>query len=138
MLGELEADGDVVICDMEAGLGTVSRIAPGELDAVLVVAEPSAKGIDVAGRAAQIAAGRAPVIVVANRVRDEADLEAITVALEAHELIAVPEEPAILRADRDGVAPIDLDPDAPGVRALLGLADRLVDMLGLNEARRRG
>ena len=44
----------------------------------------------------------------------------------------------ILRADREGLAPIDLDPEAPGVKALLGLADRLADMLDSNEAGRRG
>ena len=110
---------------MEAGLGTVSRIKPGQLDLVLVVAEPSAKGVDVARRAAQIAANRARVIVVANRVRDEADLRLIEAGLGEHELVAVPEEPAIIEADRDGLAPIDLDVEAPGVRALIGLAERL-------------
>ena len=75
---------------------------------------------------------------MANRVREPADLEAIKTALEGHELIVVPEEPAILRADRDGIAPLDLDPDVPGVVALLGLADRLGDMLDGNEAGRRG
>ncbi len=126
MLGELEGDGRLVLCDMEAGLGTVSRILPGQLDVVLVVAEPTAKGIDVARRAAQIGASRARVIVVANRVRDDADRAAIASVLGEHEVIAVPEEPVIVRADRDGLAPIDVDPDAPGVKALLGLAERLV------------
>jgi CO dehydrogenase nickel-insertion accessory protein CooC1 len=138
LLGELEGDDQVVICDMEAGLGTVSRIGPGQLDAVLVVAEPSAKGIEVARRAASIGASRAPVIVVANRLRDEADLAAVRAATDGHELSAVPEEPVILRADREGLAPIDLDPGAPGVKALLGLADRLADMLDSHEAGRRG
>ena len=97
---------------MEAGLGTVSRIAPGR--------------IDVARRAAQIAASRGRVLVVANRIREQADLDAIRAVMGDHELIAVPEEPAILRADRDGLAPIDVDPDAPGVRALVALTDRIV------------
>ena len=126
MLGELEGNGRIVLCDMEAGLGTVSRIQPGQIDIVVVVAEPSAKGIDVARRAAHTGASRAGVIVVANRVREQADLEAMQGALGEHELIAVPEEPVIARADRDGLAPIDLDADAPGVRALIGLAERLM------------
>jgi CO dehydrogenase maturation factor len=125
LLGELERDGRMVVCDMEAGLGTVSRIKPGGLDLVLVVAEPSAKGIDVARRAAQIAANRARVIVVANRIREQADLNAIKAALGEHDLVVVPEEPAIDRAERDGRAPIDLDPAAPGVSALIGLAERI-------------
>ena len=115
----------MVVFDMEAGVGTLLRLAPGQADLVLVVAEPSAKSIEVARRAAEIAAERAAVIVVANRVRDEADLERIRAALGDHELVVVPEEPAIARADQDGTAPIDVDPDAPGVRALRDLADRL-------------
>ncbi|MHB8656494.1 MAG: ATP-binding protein [Solirubrobacteraceae bacterium] len=125
LLGELESEGRLVLCDMEAGLGTVVRIQPGQLDVLLVVAEPSAKGIDVATRAAAIGASRARVIVVANRIREPADLEAIRSALGEHELIVVPEDAAIARADRDGLAPIDVDPDAPGVRALIDLAERL-------------
>lgn len=126
MLGELETNGRLVLCDMEAGLGTVSRIQAGQIDVVVVVAEPSAKGIDVARRAAQIGASRARVVVVANRVREQADLDAMQSALGEYELIVVPDESAIARADRDGLAPIDVDPDAPGVTALIGLADHLV------------
>jgi hypothetical protein len=37
----------------------------------------------------------------------------------------VPEDDAIARADREGLAPIDAAPGAPGVRALVELADRL-------------
>jgi CO dehydrogenase maturation factor len=125
LLAELEGDGRLVLCDMEAGLGTVFRLEPGQLDVLVVVAEPSVKGIDVARRAAHIGASRARVIVVANRVREQADLAAIQAALDGHEIVTVPEEPVIERADREGVAPIDLDPDAPGVRALAGLADRV-------------
>lgn len=111
---------------MEAGLGTVSRIKAGNIDVVVVVAEPSMKGIDVARRAAQIAASRARVLVVANQVREQADLDAIQAALGEHEMIVVPAEPVIARADRDGLAPIDVDPDSPGVVALTELAGRLL------------
>ena len=116
---------------MEAGLGTVSRILPGQLDMVVVVAEPTAKGIDIARRAAQIGANRAQVMMVANRVKVDNDSEAIRTALGEHDLVVVPEEPAILDADRAGLAPIDVDADAPGVRALLGLAERLASYRSL-------
>jgi CO dehydrogenase maturation factor len=125
LLAELEGDGRLVLADMEAGFGTLFRMQPDQIDVVVVVAEPSAKGIDVARRAASVGATRARVIVVANRVREPADLEAIQSALSEHELVPVPEEPVIERADRNGVAPIDLDPEAPGVRALTGLAERI-------------
>ena len=115
----------MVICDLEAGLGTVLRIEAEKTDLMLVVTEPTAKSVEVARRATEAAAQRADVIVVANRVRDDADAEAIRAALAGHELVIVPEEPAIERADREGRAPIDVDPGAPGVRAILDLAERL-------------
>jgi len=40
-------------------------------------------------------------------------------------LHARPSESTIALADRDGVAPIDLDEDSPGVSALVALVDRL-------------
>ena len=114
----------MVICDLEAGVGPIVR--NGKTDIVLVVVEPSVKSIDVARRAAGAAAEQeAEVIVVANRVRDEADVEAIEAVLGDYEIVVVPEDPVIARADEEGRAPIDLDPAAPGVRALIGLAERL-------------
>jgi hypothetical protein len=41
------------------------------------------------------------------------------------ELFVIPEDPVIAAADRDGSAPIDADPDAPGVAAIVQLAERI-------------
>lgn len=125
LLDELEGHERTVICDMEAGLGTLRRVGRGQLDVVLVVANPTAKSIEVAARAVEIAEPKAAVIVVANRVRDQADLEAIRRGVGELELVVVPEDPAIARADRDGASPLDIAPDAPGVRTVFELADRL-------------
>jgi CO dehydrogenase maturation factor len=113
----------MVICDLEAGISGVARA--GQVDVVLVVAEPTVKSIDVARRAAGTSSADAQVIVVANRVRDEADAEAIKAELGGYEMVVVPEDQAIARADEEGRAPIDVDPDAPGVTALMRLAERL-------------
>jgi CO dehydrogenase nickel-insertion accessory protein CooC1 len=126
LLGELEGDGQVVIGDLEAGVGTVLRLRPGMADAVVVVAQATAKSIDIAARAARMAAARElDVLVVANRVRDEGDLSLIRDGLGEYEIVAVPEDPAILRADQEGLAPLDLDAHAPGVAAIVALAERL-------------
>lgn len=127
MLGELEAEGQVIICDCEAGVGTLARMEPGQVDAVVVVAEPTAKSIEVARRGAAIANHRnIRVIGVANRVQDEADVERIRAVLDVEELVVVPEETVIATADRDGLAPMDVDTEAPGLQALHDLAERLV------------
>lgn len=114
-----------MLCDMEAGAGTLLRLEPGQVDVVLVVAEPTVKSIEAARRLAEVASTRSRVLVVANRVRSAEDERAIRDALGTLELVVVPDEPAIERADRDGLAPIDVAPDAPGVRALRALAARV-------------
>ena len=125
ILRDLEHEYRVVICDLEAGIGTVSRMEAGNADVVVVVANPTAKALEVARRAIDIASDVAEVVVLANRVRSDEDLQAIKDVVGDHELIVIPEDPVIAAADRDGVAPIDLDPDSPGVAAIIKLADRL-------------
>ena len=125
ILRELEHEYRVVICDLEAGIGTVSRMSAGNADVVVVVANPTAKALEVARRAIDIASDVAEVVVLANRVRSDEDLQAVKDVVGDHELIVIPEDPVIAAADRDGVAPIDLDPNSPGVAAIIKLADRL-------------
>jgi CO dehydrogenase maturation factor len=126
LLGELDDDYAWVVADLEAGVGTVLRMAEGLADAVIVVCEPTTKSIEMSRRAGEIAAERGcRVIVVANRLTDEADLELVTAALPGYEIVGVPDEPVIQEADRRGVAPVDLDPEAPGVARISTLAEVL-------------
>lgn len=95
-------------------------------DTVLVVTDPSRQSIDVAQRLASIASGlSAQVIVVANRITTVEEQTAIETALPGYECVVVPEDLEIARADREGRAPLDAAPDAPGVLALSGLAQVL-------------
>jgi CO dehydrogenase maturation factor len=127
LLREIEGDGRTVLGDLEAGVGVLTRMEVGSLDVVLVVANPTPKSIEVARRAAEAAVAREiRVLVVANRVADDEDLEAIRSVLGEHEMAIVPEDPVIARADAEGVAPIDLDDTSPGVRAIVAIIDRLV------------
>lgn len=126
MLGELEGEGRIVVGDLEAGLGTVLRLEPGDADLVLVVVQPTAKSLDVAARSLRVAAGRFPTIVVANRVSGEDDVALIRDALGTeHALVEIPDDPVIARADENGSAPLDAAEDSAGVRALVALADRV-------------
>ena len=92
---------------------------------MLVVANPTAKALEVARRAVDLATDLAEVIVLANRVRDDSDIELMRGVLGDRELVVIPEDPVIVAADRQGSAPIDLDAGGPGVAALVRLADRL-------------
>ncbi|MDQ5850751.1 MAG: hypothetical protein M3380_01520 [Chloroflexota bacterium] len=131
MLGEIEAAGRrdrVVLADMEAGLGTLTRMTAGHVDYVLVMAEPTPKALEVARRAVALVRERevGQVLVVANRVRDQEDLHMVQQALPDEEVLVVPEDRAIEDADRDAMAPLDVASDAPGVQALTAVARRLV------------
>ena len=126
LLREMEGGGRTVLGDLEAGIGVLTRMETGSLDVVLVVANPTPKSIEVARRAVEAAASREiKVLVVANRVASDDDLEAIRSVLGDSEMAIVPEDPAIARADAEGIAPIDLDPDSPGVRAIIEIGERL-------------
>jgi CO dehydrogenase maturation factor len=126
LLREIEGTGRTVLGDLEAGVGVLSRMEPGNLDVVLVVANPTPKSIEVARRAVETCAARdIRVLVVANRVADDDDLDAIRAVLGEHEIVVVPEDDVIRRADAEGIAAIDLDDTSPGVRAIIAISDRL-------------
>ena len=125
LVRQLEHGERTVVCDLEAGLGTLDRIEQGVLDVLLVVANPTGKSLEVARRAIEIAAGVTEIVVVANRVGDESDIALMREVLGDRDLFVIPEDPVIAAADREGIAPIDLDPDAPGVAALVRLAERV-------------
>ena len=128
MLSSVEFGDTIVLADCEAGIGTLTRLGDTPVDVVLVVVEPTPKSLEVGARAAALAKERdmGRIIVVASRIRNDADLEAIKAALPGQEIVVVPDDPAIVAADREGVAPLDSAPDSPAVVALMGIADRVL------------
>jgi CO dehydrogenase maturation factor len=125
LLREMEGGARTVLGDLEAGIGVLVRMEAGSLDLVLVVANPTPKSIEVARRAVEAARARdIEVLVVANRVADAEDLERIAAVLGEEEIVVVPDDPVIARADAEGRAPIDLDETSPGVRAIVRISER--------------
>jgi len=129
LLGSVQFGDAAVIADLEAGIGTLTRLGERGVDAVCVVVEPTPKSIEVGARAAALAREKAlgEVTVVANRVRDDGDVALVQQAFPGLPVVPVPDDPAIVEAERHGVAPLDSAPDAPAVRALADLAERLLD-----------
>ncbi|CAN5450615.1 carbon monoxide dehydrogenase accessory protein CooC [soil metagenome] len=127
LLGQLEAEGRVVIADFEAGLGTLSRMQPDQVDMLLVVVEPTAKSLEVGRRALELIRERGvgDVRVIANRVRGEDDARLLEGSFEQGVLTSIPEDPAVRAAGVQGVSPFDAAPDAPAVRAVSALAESL-------------
>ena len=127
MLGQLEAGDRVVVADFEAGLGTLSRMKPGQLDVLLVVTEPTVKALEVARRAVELIRERAvgDVVVLANRVAGSEERTLVEQTFAGGRVVVVPDDPAIRAADARGVAPYDAAPDAPAVRVLRTLSESL-------------
>jgi CO dehydrogenase maturation factor len=132
LLGFVEFNDVVVIADLEAGIGTLSRLGDQNVDAVVLVVEPTPKSIEVARRAAALAREKSlgRLVVVANRVSDDGELAAVQAAFPHDRVVGVPDDPAIVEADRQGLAPLDLAPDAPAVRAFVELAEALLPAPG--------
>jgi CO dehydrogenase nickel-insertion accessory protein CooC1 len=127
LLGQLERPGRVVVADFEAGLGTVLRMDR-PVDVVVVVVEPTATSLEVGRRAAEgvTAGGLGRVVLTANRVRDQDDESRVRAAFPGLEPVLVPDEPAIVAAERRGEAPFDAAGASPGVQALVRLAEGLL------------
>jgi hypothetical protein len=57
-------------------------------------------------------------------------LAAVRATFPDDRVVGVPDDPVIEEADRRGLAPLDLAPGAPAVRALVELAETLVSAPG--------
>ena len=127
MLGSGEFGDAVVIADFEAGIGTITRLGNEKVDVVLVVVEPTPKSLEVGTRAADLAKEKmlGRVFVVASRIRSEADMDVVSKTFPDYEIVAIPDDPSIVQADRHGISPLDLPEPGPAVAALAALAQRL-------------
>ncbi len=140
LFSNLPHEGRVVLADLEAGLNDLIWASPKADDIVIALAEPSAKGFEIARRACELAEtmGVGQRIVVANRANG-ADVETLS-ELTGLAAVAVPDDPAVAQADREGLAPIDVDPQSPALLAIASLAEQLglVPALAAAQPERRG
>ncbi|MEJ7801514.1 MAG: hypothetical protein WKF60_13405 [Ilumatobacter sp.] len=117
LLGSVPDEGLVIVADMEAGIGSLNRLDASAIDVTLVVVEPTPRSMDVAlrGLAVAEAGEQGTIIIVANKVADDADRQRIVDAFGDRPTVFVPEDPAIDGADRRGVSPVDESPGSPAV-----------------------
>lgn len=124
-----------VVVDMEAGLEHLSRGTSRHVDVMLAVVEPYYRALETGDRVVELSRelGIGRVAVVANKVRDAGDREAIRDYCDGRDLDVVAEIPydrTLVDAERAGTPPIDFAPDAPAVSAVRELTGRLVDPKG--------
>lgn len=126
-VGTIDAHSRVVVADLEAGLNDLLWVKPTAEDVVLAVAEPSAKAVDIARRVVAIAEelGVTSVVPVLNKCAAADDAEWAS-SLLAREVIAIPDDAAVTRAEALGIPALDADPTSPAMVALGELAERLL------------
>ncbi len=118
---------EVCILDTEASPEHLSRGTARYADGLLAVVEPWFKSLETGRRMTALARdlGLERVALVANKIRDERELEAVREFAGKHALEVagvVPFDERLPDAERAGKAPLDFAPDAPAVAAIDELA----------------
>lgn len=136
-----DEESDVTVLDTEASPEHLTRGTARYADTLVAIVEPYYKSLETGRRMAALAQdlGLERIVVVANKVRDDADLEAVREFAKNHDLSlagAVPYDDVFVAAERAAVAPLDRDAEAPAVRAIAELADLLEGRNGQNGASR--
>jgi CO dehydrogenase maturation factor len=126
-----DAAEDVCILDTEASPEHLARGTTRYADAMYAVVEPYFKSLETGRRMAVLAddLGLQRVALIANKIRDEHELDAVREFAEQHGLElagVVPFDERLPEAERAAAAPLDFDPEAPAVTAIKELAVRLV------------
>jgi len=99
---------DALVMDMEAGVEHLGRATTKGIDLMVVVVEPGARSIQAAGMIRRLAAdiGLDQLVLVANKVRGEADEQALGKALADFDVLGfLPYDPALVEADLAGELP---------------------------------
>jgi len=95
---------------------------------VLVVVEPSEKGILSARRLARLSEGEHPpdeILAVVNKARHDDDAARVESRTGLRVAATVPWDAAVADAERVGRAPVDAAPDSAAVQAVASLVDQL-------------
>ncbi len=134
LIAELTSIGDHTVTDMEAGLEHLRRGTARHVDMMLVVAEPYYRSLEAAMRTSELAVelGVQFVRVVANKVRNQDDMDAIETFCKQHGMTIigqVPHDEALMDAERNEQSPFDYAPHGAGIEAIRKIATE-IELLG--------
>ncbi len=123
---------EAFVMDMDAGIENLGRGTTKGMDALVVVAEPGRRSLDILGKirtlAKDIDVGR--VFAIGNKVVTSEDEEMIRewVKKEGIPLLGIiPLDEKVKQADRIGVAPLDLDANSPAMLAISDIKQKLIE-----------
>ncbi|MGH9152041.1 MAG: ArsA-related P-loop ATPase [Acidimicrobiales bacterium] len=128
ILRELPEDRWKVVGDLPGGTRQAFSGWGDYARTVLVVVEPSAKSLLTARRLSRLALDRdhpRRIVAVANKVREDGDVDLIARRTGLDVVGAIPWDEALAEAEQKMAAPIDMAPDSAAVQAVESLLDQM-------------
>ena len=127
LIVELTKFGKHTITDMEAGLEHLKRGTAKNVEMMLIVVEPYYRSLEAGMRTYRLAKelGITHLFAVSNKTKNLADKNAIESFCEKHsmEIIGdIPYDENLIESERNGVAPIDFNFDAPSILEISKIA----------------
>ena len=122
---------EAFVMDMDAGIENLGRGTTRGMDALVVVTEPGRRSLQILRKIRELAADIdiGTVYAVGNKVDGPEDESMIRNALQEEGIPLlgnIPLDEEIKEADRKGVAPLDLNPESEGMRAIREIKKQLV------------
>ena len=128
-LANMDRSYDYLVIDNEAGLEHISRKTIEDVDVMLVISDPTAKGVRTAGRIYQLAKSLniniADSYLIVTRITDPAPLQKEIDATGLKLLGVIPHDPKVVEHDLKGIAMLDLPDDSAAVLATRDMFDKL-------------
>lgn len=135
ILDDLSKNYATVVVDNEAGMEHISRRTTRDVDLLLLVTDPTVRGVRTAGGMAQLAReleiNVRQLLLVLNRVEGELPepLQAAIQDLGLEVAASVPADERVNELDAVGSPLLDLDASSPAAQAVEGLADSVLQRL---------
>jgi CO dehydrogenase maturation factor len=131
LMDRLVKNYDYMVVDNEAGMEHFSRLTQKDIDLLLLVSDPSRRGLTAACRIADLVKSLpirvSQAVLLVNQVQGTADgwPPEVVNHFDAEHIVVLPEDPLLAAFDREGKPTITLPDDAPVVKATEALFERL-------------
>ena len=121
-----------IVIDNEAGMEHISRLTTKNIDVLLIVSDPSRRGLQAALRIHQLASGLnigvGKSYLIVNQAKNGAPEDILTEAVENKLEFAglIPEDPTIYEYDAQGKPTVDMPEESPSIQAAYAIFDKVI------------
>ncbi len=129
---KLSSNYDYIVMDNEAGMEHISRLTTSNIDCLLIVADPSRRGLQAAERINELAKslniGVKNICLILNNLKQEPSEQILNIIRDSGlELLGyIYEDETIQKYDLEGKPTFDLPEDNPAVQSAFSLFDKII------------